>query len=121
MGNSATTGDLLYWNSGNIWANGSSAGVTLSVPTTGQIVCIAADLDNRKIWFRTTASGNWNNSGTANPATNTGGITIPAGTMVPFTVFGGSGGLANNVITANFGATAFSGAIPSGFTSGWPA
>jgi hypothetical protein len=41
--------------------------------------------------------------------------------MVPFVTFGGSPGSANNVITANFGASAFSGAVPSGFTSGWPA
>jgi hypothetical protein len=55
-----------------------------------------------------------------NPDTGTGGVVIPAGTIVPIVVFGGGGGVPNNVVTANFGASAFSGAVPSGFTSGWP-
>lgn len=119
MGGSATTGDEVFWNSGNIWANGGNTAITLSGMPTGTVVGCAIDLDNRKAWFRRAPSGNWNNSGTADPATNVGGITIPAGTMVPFLTFGGTGGTANNVITANFGASAFSGAVPSGFTSGW--
>jgi hypothetical protein len=38
-------------------------------------MCIAVDLDNAKIWFRVGA-GNWNNNGSANPATNVGGIDL---------------------------------------------
>jgi len=121
MGNNATTGVNMYISDGSIYANGSSAGVAIGGLSSGTLACIAVDLDNRKIWFRKTISGNWNNSGTANPATNVGGITIPAGTMVPFCTFGGTGGGPNNVLTANFGASAFSGAVPSGFTSGWSA
>jgi hypothetical protein len=86
------------------WANGTVGG-------------IAVDLDNRKIWFRKAPAGNWNNSGTADPATNAGGVTIPAGTMVPFVTFGAAA--AGFVWTANFGASTFTGAVPSGFTSGW--
>ena len=119
MGNNATTGDMVF-NSGSIYAGGSNTGINMGgTPSNGSVISIAADLDNRKIWFRFAPSSNWNNSGTANPATNTGGITIPAGTMVPFVTFGGTGGNASNVITANFGGSAFSGAVPSGFTSGW--
>jgi hypothetical protein len=40
--------------------------------------------------------------------------------MAPFVTFGGTGGAASNVLTANFGDSAFSGAVPSGFTAGWP-
>jgi len=120
MGNNATTGSMLFWQSGNAYTNGSPAGVTITALIQGQVMCLAVDLDNRKIWFRNGAAGNWNQSGTANPATNTGGITIPSGTMVPIVVFGSSGGVAGNVITANFGATTFTGTAPSGFTSGWP-
>ena len=119
MGNNATTGSMLFWQSGNAYTNGSPAGVTITALIQGQVMCLAVDLDNRKIWFRNGAAGNWNQSGTANPATNTGGITIPSGTMVPIVVFGSSGGVAGNVITANFGATTFTGTAPSGFTSGW--
>ena len=117
MGNTATTGVEAY-RSGNIWANGSNTGINIGA-LGGSVVGMAVDLDNRRVWFRL-GSGIWNNSGTANPATNTGGITIPAGTMVPFVTFGSTGGAPGDKITANFGASAFTGALPSGFTSGWP-
>lgn len=119
MGNSATTGVVAY-KTGTVWANGSASGVVFSVWATSQTMGLAVDLDNRSFWVRNAPSGNWNNSGTANPATNTGGISIPAGTMVPFITFGGTGGVANNILSANFGASSFTGAVPSGFTSGWP-
>jgi len=118
LGTSATIGDNGL-RSGAIWANGASTGISLGLYGDGQVASVAVDLDHRTIWFRR-SGGNWNNSGTANPATNTGGITIPAGSMVPFVTFGGTGGAANNVVAANFGASAFSGAVPSGFTPGWP-
>ena len=120
MGNDATVGDMSFRGTGNIYANGTNTGLSIGVAGSGTGIGIAVDLDNHNIWFRKTPSGFWNNSGTANPATNTGGLVIPAGTMVPFVTFGGGGGAANNIVTANFGASAFSGAVPSGFTSGWP-
>jgi hypothetical protein len=115
LGTNATVGDLVF-TGGNIYANGSPV-VALGALTSGALVCIAANFDTRMIWMRLGAAGLWNASGTANPTTNTGGITIPSGTLVPFCTFNASG----NVFTANFGATAFTGAVPSGFTSGWPA
>ena len=106
---------------GNTWANNVNTFLGLGARATGDVIGVAVDLDNRKLWFRVAPSGNWNNAaiGSQNPATNTGGIPIPAGTIVPFCTFGGGFGVPNNVTTANFGATAFSGAVPSGFTAGW--
>jgi hypothetical protein len=121
MGNGGTTGDVLYGAAGSVWSNASNTGTALGTSTASQLFGFAVDLDNRKFWCRKGAAGNWNGSGTANPATNTGGITITAGTMVPFVTFGGSVGTANNIQTANFGASAFAGAVPAGFTAGWPA
>jgi hypothetical protein len=121
MGNNATIGAVAY-TSGAVWAGGSSvAGINIGSVATTDTIGIAVDLDNRKIWFRKN-SGSWNAgiSG-ADPVTNAGGATIPAGTMVPFVMFGGTSGVAGIVRTANFGASAFSGAVPSGFTSGWTA
>jgi hypothetical protein len=115
MGNSGTVGNMLFTASGNLWANGSNTSITLGARASGNVIGIATDLDNREIWFRVAPSGNWNNSGTADPATNTGGITIPAGTMVPFCTFNAS----PITFAANFGASSFTGAVPSGFTSGW--
>jgi SPRY domain len=120
MGNGGTTGIVNYVGN-SVYSNGANLGTMGSPWTAGQVVGIAVDLDNRKIWFCNSPSGNWNSNATYNPATNVGGLTIPAGTMVPFITFGGTGGAASNVMTANFGAAAFSGAVPSGFTPGWTA
>src|SRR4029434_514692 len=123
MGNSATTGAAGFIGSRNIWSNGANSGSVMGPGAigSGSVICIAVDLDNRKIWFRPGPPfSNWNNSGTDNPATNTGGVTIPAGTMIPFVTFGGTSGTSGNKFTTNFGASAFSRTVPSGFTSGCP-
>ena len=56
---------------------------------------------------------------TANPATGTGGYNIAALSLPLYPYTGWSSNAAGQVITANFGATTFSGLVPSGFTSGW--
>jgi hypothetical protein len=42
----------------------------------GSVFCMAVDLDNRGVWGRVGSSGQWNGSGSANPATNTGGLPL---------------------------------------------
>ena len=116
----AVVGTMLGIN-GNICSNGVGALGSIGVVTAGQVMGVAADLDNRKIWFRRGATGNWNGNVSNNPTTNVGGIVVPAGTMVPFQTFGGVSGTAGTIFISNFGASAFSGAVPSGFTAGWPA
>jgi hypothetical protein len=118
MGGSATVGAMTYRQTGNIYSNGTNTGSSLSVSVAGTTICVAVDLVNQQIWF-CKAGGLWNNSGAANPATNVGGIALPAGAMVPFAIFGGTSGAAGNVVTVNFGASSFSGTVPSGFTAGW--
>jgi len=51
--------------------------------TTGATLCMAVDMDNKRIWTRVN-SGNWNNSATANPATNAEGVDISAYTTAFF-------------------------------------
>jgi hypothetical protein len=121
MGNGGVVGAIGYKGGGSIYSNGANSGILIdTVFLAGSTMCAAIDLDSRKIWFRRAPAGNWNNNVANNPATSVGGVAIPAGTLVPFVTFGGTGGLANNVSTVNFGASAFLGAVPSGFTSGWP-
>jgi hypothetical protein len=121
MGNNATTGDQAF-QSGSTYSNGSIVGSgTGRVWASGFVMGIAVDMDNRRIWWRQSPASFWNGLAPNDPTTNVGGMVIPAGTMVPFVTFGGTGGVANNVLTANFGASAFNGAVPSGFTAGWPA
>ncbi len=89
--------------------------------TTGTVIGCAVDLDNALIWWRQSPAGNWNNLAPNNPATGVGGLDMSAtgvGRGIDAYPFASLINL-NNSITANFGATAFSGAVPAGFTSGW--
>jgi len=101
---------------GNIFFNNAFKG-TVSSAVTGDTCCVAWDGGNKKIWFRTNG-GNWNNSGSDNPATNTGGTDISTLNAGPY--FAGIVmETLNDAATANFGATAFAQTMPSGFTR-WP-
>jgi hypothetical protein len=109
-------------NYDDIMTGGASVGKNLhgtSAPTLPFTVGFAVDLDNERFWARVAPSGNWNGDATANPATNTGGVNIGAlasTTVSPAVAFWTS---SSEVFTANFGASAFNGAVPSGFNSGW--
>jgi hypothetical protein len=85
----------------------------------GTLVCIAIDLDAGLVWFREGAAGNWNTSASANPATGAGGVATGYVRTPAYPVFQST--TSGQQVTANFGDTAFSGAVPSGFISGWPA
>jgi hypothetical protein len=82
------------------------------------VICVALDATAKLIWFRLGAAGNWNNLAGRDPATGAGGVSIPnlGGSVpaYPAVLFGGA-----DTITANFGATGFTGVVPSGFTSGF--
>ena len=117
-----STGDISLNYFGNMYLNGTNAGFNLGRGlASGDVIGIALDQDNHRIWFRIAPSGNWNNNAPDNPATNSGGINIATltGPLTALTTFGGSGGFSGNIRTANFGATAFVGAVPAGFTAGW--
>ena len=114
---------------GQVWAegastlsiDGSSTTISFGTVASATVVCVAVDLTTRLVWFRLGAAGNWNNLAGRNPATGVGGVFI--GSL-------GNGVAAypainlsalNDQITANFGDTAFTGAVPSGYTSGFTA
>ena len=110
MGNSGTSGAMVRFGTGVIHANGSNTGVNIGARVAGDVIAVAADLTNRKIWFRKVngTPGNWNNNVSADPETNVGGYNLPATLpMIPFATFGGTGGLAGNKITLNCGQNVF--------------
>jgi hypothetical protein len=117
MGNSATSGAEMYFSSGNIWSAGSFVGRSLGARAINNVIGMAADLDNRRSWWKLVSGtpGNWNGDAAANPATNVNGVVIPAGSVVP--VFTANSVSAN--VLFNFGAAAFTGLVPAGFNSGW--
>lgn len=120
--NGVSNAVLLQLGSGLIFLNGGASTGPLSGVVIGSTIGVAMDASAQLIWMRVCPSGNWNGSGTANPATGTGGFSFAAiggGTayyaMANFNPSSGS-----SAISANFGTKTFSGALPSGFTSGIP-
>lgn len=105
-------GDDVYgwgWQThGYIYHNGTSAAYG-AAQATADIISIALDLDNGKIWFG--KNGVWPNSG--NPETGA----YPAYTGVTGNLFPMLGAIGGTV-TANFGASAFAYTPPVGFAEG---
>lgn len=114
-----TNSAMARFSTGGIFSNNAASGKNMGVAVTADVVGSAIDLDNRRCWFRKGAAGLWNGLaiGSANPATNVGGDVIAAGSFAPAVGFNW---IAGDSQTANFGAAAFSGAVPAGFTAGWP-
>lgn len=103
-----------WFTDGRVLINGSTV-ATIATWTSLDAINIAVDFTNQMIWFRKGA-GNWNNNPAADPATNVGGIsiaTLNAGPYTPAYASGFSNGGSN--LTANFGATAYTQAVPAGY------
>lgn len=104
-------------NNAAFYVNGANIGQCLpAYYVGGDAIGIALDVGAKLIWLRSfhlSVASNWNNSGTANPATGVGGLSIASLTgaiyaYVWITVAGDS-------YTANFGATGFYMSAPTGF------
>lgn len=113
---SLATGGAVALYTGTNYVNGSSVSGSLGSWSNGDVICVALDLTNNEVWFRRN-NGNWNGSGTANPATNTGGYSI-SGLTSP--IYGAMMISNTAAMTANFGQNSFSYSAPSGFTAGLP-
>jgi hypothetical protein len=102
------------WGSNGDVSTGGGGGTTWVPWDDGDVLCLALDLDNNRLWGRVGA-GNWNNNASADPATNTLGHNISAitGPFFPAISMRCTGG--TDDMTANFGATAYAQTPPSGF------
>jgi hypothetical protein len=100
---------------------GTAQQFQLGALANGNVACFALDLGAQLIWVRVGAAGNWNNNSANNPATGVGGLSIAPvfPSIVPVYPWTGVSTGSGTVITANFGDSAFSGTVPSGFTSGF--
>jgi hypothetical protein len=114
-------------STGNVTINGTAIGTAAgNAGEAGDIVGIAVDLTAGLIWFKfqfvvnVGINTNWNNSGTANPATGVGGFPLNGVTPLnagPYFAFV-SLAQSTDQYTANFGATAYAATgtgAPSGF------
>lgn len=97
---------LGYYSDGLIWFNASGVLNTGVTYAGGDVVAMETDFDLRKVWFKK-IGGNWNGSGTDNPATGTGGYSF----IVNPGLYRAAVDTRQSTMTANFGATAF--AIPA--------
>jgi hypothetical protein len=105
---------------GQIYVDGAAIVSGFGTIANGSVICIAFDADARLVWYRVGSAGNWNNSASANPATGAGGVQTYLGRGIPaYPALGLT--ISGSAVTANFGDTAFVGAVPSGFTSGFTA
>lgn len=125
--NFATTflgGDTLSagaYRDGSVYFNGGSLTSWIATPATSDWVAICLDLDNNKIWVKNlTQAGGWNNGsiGTQDPGNNIGGGSVSTLTGTPWlpAVAFDAIGTGTYSFLANFGATAFQGAVPTNFT-----
>ena len=98
-----------YNTNGNIYVNGSASAYGTS-GSAGDIIGVAVDMDNGKIWF--SRNGTWQNSGDPAAGTNP-GTTGLTGTYYPGFEDGASA--QNATFEVNFGQRAFSYTPPTGF------
>jgi hypothetical protein len=110
----AGTNSIGYYDDGTLYNSNTIYTSGLATWTTGATIGIALDIDNNKTWWRIAPSGDWDNSPTDNPATNAGGITLPAG-VAGSLVFGCSGVQSPDVCTLKPTSASWLGTAPAGF------
>ena len=76
----------VYLNGGSMKNDGTSQSGTWASWANNDLIGIALDLDNNKIYF--SKNGTWQNTGTANPSTGTDGFAITAVSSLPATQAG---------------------------------
>ena len=108
------------WISGNV-----TIGTAATYDTTGGLtvtLCFALDVVNNLIYGRNGISGNWNSNASANPATQTGGVsitqatmTVTASPMVPGVQTSEFTTSPTDVVVGVFAQSSWQGTAPSGF------
>ena len=112
-----------FGTEGGLYVNGNTLG-GLGAFTTGETAQFAIDFTNSLYWGAVDG-GEWNGSGTAEPATGVGGISfasaVSGGAGSPwFVLVGAQNSQPVSDITVNFGNSSYAYTAPSGFT-GWDA
>jgi len=74
---------------------------------------------NYQLFLRKNPTGIWNNNPAADPVAVVGGIDLSV--LIGTPMFPSIQGSGEGQLTVNFGASSFTGAVPSGYVAGWPA
>jgi hypothetical protein len=99
-----------YYYDGQKFSNGTLSAYGSSF-TSGDVIGIAVDIDNSKVWF--SKNGTWQNSGSPTGGTNAAFTDITGTTWFPSIQTGGA--TAGSSCTWNFGQRPFAYTAPSGF------
>lgn len=113
LGTTVDSGALFNGDT-NFYVGNASVGNTGISLAAGDVIDTATDIGHQNIWFRKNG-GNWNSSGTANPVTNTGGLSFAG---ITNSTYYAAALIENNgptQITADFGGSAYAHTPPSGF------
>ena len=111
---------FMVYKAGTIYGgvSGTYSGWSVGAGTAGDVYCFAVNMTTGKAWVRKGAAGPWNGPvANGDPVAGTNGVTIGPSSASLFAQFDAS----SAGITLNSGDSAFSGSVPSGYTSGWPA
>lgn len=106
---------------GNIWLNGVPLAGSFTGYVNAQWWGMAVDLTAHIFWTRATPTSLWNGVIGANPATGVGGVSYaatPLAAGLPYLVFVSQS--TGETCLFNLGGSAFAGAVPHGFSLGWP-
>jgi len=107
-----------FFDYGAIWSNGLNVATDTPWETAGDMAAVAVDIGAKLFWARQIPFGNWNGNPSADPATGVGGISFPSGlTAAIFPAVCCLGSTDPETIKINFGATTFTGSVPSGFSA----
>ncbi|HXJ71783.1 MAG TPA: hypothetical protein VNM37_02980 [Candidatus Dormibacteraeota bacterium] len=114
----SSTNAIAVTTAGLIFVANSNLGSTGGTISAGSVICLAIDIDNRLVWARNGAAGNWNNNAANNPVTGVGGISIAGAGIntgiAVYALFTGTNASGSSG-TANFGSVAYAGTRPTGF------
>jgi hypothetical protein len=100
-----------------VYNNGGAVGGINPGYAAGARICHALDLTNNLYYFRVGATGNWNNSPSANPATQTGGISIPSAVFAHPVVPAFSLWDTADSVVGFFSSGSWVGSAPAGFSA----
>ena len=107
------TTSVAWSPSGQVFLNNLSIGSASATTTSGDVICVAMDITNKKVWFRVNG-GNWNNLGTNDPVSGAGGLSLIGMDSGPwFNALGDVGDMGDSVLWTGSGP--FAQALPSGY------
>ncbi len=105
---------------GGAWQGGNASGTTTApLLAAGKTYGLAFDATARLVWLKNiTDAGDWNDNGSSDPATGSLGCSFNSGIMATGVVYVGcTCANSGDNMTFNFGATAYAGTAPSGFSN----